>query len=131
MLDILIVDDSILMRRLLSRILEQAGHNVLGEATNGLEAVHKYFELRPQLVMMDITMPILNGVEAVKLITAKDSTANIIMCSSMGQADMVKQAILYGAKDFIVKPFDGDRIIKSLQKLYNFAHAQNWGNESR
>jgi len=122
MLQILIADDSIFMRRLLSRILEQAGHNVLGEAANGLEAVHKYFELRPHLVMMDITMPILNGIDAVKLIKSKDSTATIIMCSSMGQAAMVRKAILCGAKDFIVKPFDTERIIKAIGKFYNVQH---------
>lgn len=121
MLDILIADDSILIRWMLSRILEQAGHRVIGEATNGLEAVQKYFELKPHVVLMDITMPVLNGLEAVKLISSKDANATIIMCSAMGQAHLVKKAILYGAKDFIVKPFNAERIIKSVNKFYNFA----------
>ncbi len=122
MLEILIADDSRLMRMMLSRILVQAGHNILGEAANGLEAVQKYFELKPHLVMMDIGMPILNGVEAVKLIKSKDPDANIIICSSMGRAETIREAIYTGARDYIVKPFQPDRIIKSIDRLYNFNH---------
>lgn len=125
MLKVLVADDSIFMRALLCRILEQAGHNVIGKATNGLEAVQKYFEIKPNVVLMDIRMPILNGFEAVKLIKSKDSTANIIMCSAMGQGDMVKKAMVYGAKDFIVKPFNAERIIRSIDKFDNLVKRQS------
>lgn len=124
MLKVLVADDSIFMRALLCRILEQAGHNVIGKATNGLETVQKYFEIKPNVVLMDIRMPILNGFEAVKLIKSKDSTATIIMCSAMGQGDMVKKAMLYGAKDFIVKPFNAERIIRSIDKFDNLVKKQ-------
>ena len=100
----------------MKNILEKAGYEVVGEAENGSEAVQKYKDLDPDLVTMDITMPEMDGIEAVKKIREIDSDANIIMCSAMGQQSMVVEAIEAGAKDFIVKPFDDDRVIEAVEK---------------
>ena len=115
-MSILIVDDAAFMRINLKNILEKAGYEVVGEAENGSEAVQKYKDLDPDLVTMDITMPEMDGIEAVKKIREIDSDANIIMCSAMGQQSMVVEAIEAGAKDFIVKPFDDDRVIEAVEK---------------
>lgn len=114
---VLIVDDAAFMRMLLKDIVTKAGFEVVGEATNGVEAVEKYKELKPDIVTMDITMPEMNGIEAVKKIKEIDPNAKIIMCSAMGQQAMVIEAIQAGAKDFIVKPFQPARVIEALQKL--------------
>ncbi|HIP92741.1 MAG TPA: response regulator [Thermotoga sp.] len=114
---VLIVDDAAFMRMLLKDIITKAGFEVVGEATNGVEAVEKYKELKPDIVTMDITMPEMNGIEAVKKIKEIDPNAKIIMCSAMGQQAMVIEAIQAGAKDFIVKPFQPARVIEALQKL--------------
>jgi two-component system, chemotaxis family, chemotaxis protein CheY len=114
---ILVVDDASFMRMMLKDILEKGGHQVVGQAENGSEAVDKYLSLRPDLVTMDITMPIMEGTEAVKLIKQSDPQANIIMCSAMGQQGMVVQAIQAGAKDFIVKPFQGERVLEAIKKV--------------
>lgn len=114
---VLIVDDAAFMRMLLKDIVTKAGFEVVGEATNGAEAVEKYKELKPDIVTMDITMPEMNGIEAVKKIKEIDPNAKIIMCSAMGQQAMVIEAIQAGAKDFIVKPFQPARVIEALQKL--------------
>ena len=115
-LSILIVDDAAFMRINLKNILEKAGYEVAGEAENGSDAVAKYKDLSPDLVTMDITMPEMDGIEAVKEIKEYDSEANIIMCSAMGQQSMVVEAIEAGAKDFIVKPFKDDRVIEAVEK---------------
>ena len=115
-MSILLVDDAAFMRINLKNILEKAGYEVVGEAENGNEAVQKYKDLDPDLVTMDITMPEMDGIEAVKKIREIDSDANIIMCSAMGQQSMVVEAIEAGAKDFIVKPFDDDRVIEAVEK---------------
>lgn len=115
--DILIVDDAAFMRMKLKDILEKNGYNVIGEAENGSEAVSLYQELNPDLVTMDITMPEMDGIEALKKIKDADSSAKVIMCSAMGQQGMVMDAIKAGAIDFIVKPFDTARVIESLGKV--------------
>lgn len=114
---ILIVDDAAFMRMLLKDIITKGGYEVVGEASNGAEAVEKYKELKPDIVTMDITMPDMNGIEATKKIMEIDPNANIIMCSAMGQQMMVVEAIQAGAKDFIVKPFQQGRVVEALSKV--------------
>lgn len=112
----MIVDDAAFMRMKLKDILEKNGYNVVAEAQNGVEAVEKYKAEKPNLVTMDITMPEMDGVDALKEIKAFDPAARVVMCSAMGQQGMVMDAIRSGAVDFIVKPFDSDRVIKALDK---------------
>ena len=114
---IMVVDDAAFMRMMLKDILTKGGFDVVGEAENGLKAVEKFKELSPDLVLMDITMPELDGIGAVKQIKALDPAAKIIMCSAMGQQAMVLESIQAGAKDFIVKPFQADRIIEAVTKI--------------
>lgn len=114
---ILIVDDAKFMRLTLSSILVKANHEIVGEGENGLEAVELYREYQPDLVTMDITMPVMSGLEAVKLIMQEFPEAKIIMCSAMGQQKMVVEAIEAGAKDFIVKPFDEIRVNDSINRI--------------
>ena len=114
---ILLVDDAAFMRMMLKDILVKNGYEVLGEAENGLKAVEKYKELNPDLVIMDITMPEMDGIDAVKDIKKTDANATVIMCSAMGQQAMVIEAIQSGAKDFIVKPFQADRILEAVKKV--------------
>jgi two-component system chemotaxis response regulator CheY len=114
---ILIVDDAAFMRMMIKEILTKNGYEVVGEAENGLKAVEKYAELKPELIIMDITMPELDGIEAVKKIRALDGNAKIIMCSAMGQQAMVIEAIQAGAKDFIVKPFQPERVLEAVNKV--------------
>ena len=98
-------------------ILTKNGYNVVGEAENGKVAVDKYTELKPDLVLMDITMPEMDGIESLKAIRAKDPNACVIMCSAMGQQAMVIEAIQSGAKDFIVKPFQAERVLEAVKKV--------------
>ena len=113
---ILIVDDAAFMRMMIKDILTKNGFEVVGEAADGQQAVEKYNELRPDLVTMDITMPEMDGIAALKEIKSIDAGATVIMCSAMGQQAMVIDAIQAGAKDFIVKPFQADRVIEAIQK---------------
>lgn len=113
---ILIVDDAAFMRMMLKDILSKNGFEIAGEAENGVIAVDKYKELKPDLVTMDITMPELDGISAVKRIKSLDPNARIVMCSAMGQQAMVIDAIQAGAKDFIVKPFQPERVLEAIQK---------------
>jgi len=113
---ILIVDDAAFMRMMIKDILVKNGFEVVGEAVDGVQAVEKYNELKPDLVTMDITMPEMDGITALKEIKSHDPAAKIIMCSAMGQQAMVIDAIQAGAKDFIVKPFQADRVIEAIQK---------------
>ncbi len=113
---ILIVDDAAFMRMMIKDILTKNGYEIVGEAENGRVAVDKYQELRPDLTTMDITMPEMDGITAVKEIRKTDPKANIIMCSAMGQQAMVIDAIQAGAKDFIVKPFQPDRVLEAVRK---------------
>lgn len=114
--NILIVDDAAFMRMMLKDILTKNGFNVVGEAENGAMAVEKYKELQPNLTIMDITMPEMDGLQAVKEIRKVDSAARIIMCSAMGQQSMVIEAIQSGAKDFVVKPFQAERVVEAVMK---------------
>lgn len=117
MASVLIVDDAAFMRMMIKDILSKNNFVVAGEAANGVEAVEKYKELKPDLVTMDITMPEKDGIEALKEIKKIDPNAKIVMCSAMGQQAMVIDAIQSGAKDFIVKPFQADRVLEALQKV--------------
>ncbi|HRB90704.1 MAG TPA: chemotaxis protein CheY [Fervidobacterium sp.] len=113
---VLVVDDAAFMRMMLKDILTKGGYEVVGEAANGLEAIERYKELKPEVVTMDITMPEMNGIDAIKEIRKIDPNATIIVCSAMGQQAMVIEAIQAGAKDFIVKPFQAGRVIEAVQK---------------
>ncbi len=116
MAKILIVDDAKFMRMTLSNILKKANHEIVGEGENGREAVELYQMLKPDIVTLDITMPVMNGIEAVKAIKQVDENAKIIMCSAMGQQKMVVEAIEAGAIDFIVKPFEESRVIEAVAR---------------
>lgn len=113
---ILVVDDAAFMRMMIKDILSKNGFEVVGEANDGAQAIEKYKELTPDLVTMDITMPEMDGISALKEIKKIDGSAKIIMCSAMGQQAMVIDAIQAGAKDFIVKPFQADRVIEAIKK---------------
>lgn len=115
--NILICDDAAFMRMMIKDILTKNGYNVSGEAENGAKAVEKYNELKPDLVLMDITMPEMDGIQALKKIKEADGSALVIMCSAMGQQAMVIESIQAGAKDFIVKPFQPDRVIEAVKKV--------------
>lgn len=114
---ILVVDDAAFMRMMIKDILSKNGYEVVGEAENGLKAIEKYKELTPDLVLMDITMPEMDGIEAVKKIKAIDNNAKIVMCSAMGQQAMVIESIQSGARDFIVKPFQAERVLEAIRKV--------------
>jgi len=111
---VLICDDAAFMRVMIKDILTK--NDVAGEAENGLKAVEKYNETKPDLVMMDITMPEMDGIQALKKIKEADANATVIMCSAMGQQAMVIESIQSGAKDFIVKPFQADRVLEAVKK---------------
>ena len=114
--NVLVCDDAAFMRMMIKDILGKNGYNVVGEAENGLKAVEKYAELSPDLVLMDITMPEMDGIAALKKIKSNDPNAVVIMCSAMGQQAMVIESIQSGAKDFIVKPFQADRVLEAVKK---------------
>ncbi|MEC3578549.1 response regulator [Bacillus thuringiensis] len=117
---ILVVDDAMFMRTMIKNLLKSnAEFEVIGEAENGIEAIQKYKELQPDIVTLDITMPEMDGLEALKEIIKIDSSAKVVICSAMGQQGMVFDAIKGGAKDFIVKPFQADRVIEALTKVAN------------
>jgi two-component system chemotaxis response regulator CheY len=113
---ILIVDDAAFMRMMIRDILSKNGYDVCGEANDGQQAIEKFKELRPDLITMDITMPEMDGINALKEIKKIEPNAKVIMCSAMGQQAMVIDAIQAGAKDFIVKPFQADRVIEAIKK---------------
>jgi len=115
--NILICDDAAFMRMMIKDILTKNGYNVAGEAENGLKAIEKYKEVSPDLVLMDITMPEMDGIQALKEIKKRDGSATVIMCSAMGQQAMVIESIQAGAKDFIVKPFQAERVIEAVKKV--------------
>ena len=117
MATVLVVDDAAFMRMMLKDILTKGGYDVVGEAADGNEAVAKYNELKPDLVTLDITMPNKDGLQALKEIRANDPNATCILCSAMGQQAMVIDAIQAGAKDFVVKPFQPDRVLESIHKV--------------
>ena len=115
--NILISDDAAFMRMMIKDILVKNGYNIAGEAENGVKAVEKYQETKPDLVLMDITMPEMDGIQALKKIKAIDANASVVMCSAMGQQAMVIESIQSGAKDFIVKPFQADRVLEAVRKV--------------
>ncbi len=114
---VLVVDDAAFMRMMVKDVLSKNGYEIVGEAENGQKAIEKYKELTPDLVIMDITMPEVDGIQAVKEIKAHDADAKIVMCSAMGQQAMVIESIQAGAKDFIVKPFQPDRVLEAVKKV--------------
>ena len=114
---VLIVDDAAFMRMMIKDILSKNGYEVVGEAENGQKAVEKFQELKTDLTTMDITMPEMDGITAVKEIKKIDANAKVIMCSAMGQQAMVIEAIQCGARDFIVKPFQPDRVLEAVRKV--------------
>jgi two-component system chemotaxis response regulator CheY len=113
---VLIADDAAFMRMMIKNILTDAGYEIVGEAENGAIAVAKHRELKPDLTTMDITMPEMDGLAALKAIRGEDPTARVVMCSAMGQQSMVIESIQAGARDFIVKPFQPDRVLEAIQK---------------
>lgn len=114
---VLVCDDAIFMRTMISDILAQSGYEVVGEAETGVQAVEKYKQLKPDLVTMDIVMPDLGGIEAVREIVKFDPAARILMCSAMGQQALVVEAIQAGARDFVVKPFQPSRVLEAVQRV--------------
>lgn len=114
---ILVVDDAAFMREALRRLLERNGFEVIGDAENGIEGIKKYKELQPDLVTMDITMPEMTGIEALKAIMEFDPKAKIVMVSALGQEILIRESIMVGAKSFIVKPFKEDHVVKTLNKI--------------
>jgi two-component system chemotaxis response regulator CheY len=114
---VLIADDASFMRQMIREIIEPEGYEVVGEATNGIEAVEQFESLHPDIVTMDIVMPKRSGIDAVKGILAKHPDAKIVMCSALGQETLVMEALQAGARDFIVKPFKPDSVISTLSKI--------------
>ncbi|MEP6999106.1 MAG: response regulator [bacterium] len=119
---VLLCDDALFMRTMLRGILTQAGYEVIAEAVNGRIAVEQYVATRPDIVFMDMVMPELGGVDAVREICAIDPNARIVMCSAMGQQQIVDEAVAAGAKGFITKPFTGSRVLEALKDLMEGAH---------
>lgn len=116
-MNVMLVDDAAFMRMMLKDILTKNGHTIVGEASNGKDAVTMYNEIKPDVVTMDITMPEMDGIQALKEIKKANPDAKVVMCSAMGQQAMVIESIQAGAKDFIVKPFQADRVLDILNKL--------------
>jgi two-component system, chemotaxis family, chemotaxis protein CheY len=114
---VLICDDAIFMRTMLKDILQQSGFQVVGEAQTGAEAVTRFRDLRPDLVTMDIVMPDMGGIDAVRAIVRDHPEAKILMCSAMGQQALVIEAIQAGARDFVVKPFQPSRVLEAVQRV--------------
>ena len=114
---VLVCDDAIFMRTMISDILSQAGFEIVGEAETGVQAVERYEQLKPDLVTMDIVMPDMGGIDAVRQIVEDDPSARILMCSAMGQQALVIEAIQAGAKDFVVKPFQPSRVLEAVQRV--------------
>jgi two-component system chemotaxis response regulator CheY len=113
---VLVVDDALFMRKMVSDTLTKGGHEVIGEASNGAEAVERYRTLGPELTTLDITMPEMDGLEALREIIAIDPSARIIMCSALGQESKVIESIKAGAKDFVIKPFQPERVLAAVSK---------------
>ena len=119
MASVLIVDDAAFMRLTIKQYLEPEGFTIAGEAGTGIEAWQMYAQVKPDVVILDITMPDMNGIEALKRIKIIDPDAKIIICSALGQHEMVAKAIEFGAQDFIVKPFQASRLVAALRKVLN------------
>lgn len=117
---ILITDDSAFIRLCLRRIIVEAGYQVAGEAKNGLEALRMYAEIRPDVVTMDITMPEMDGLEAIKMIKSRDPGARIVVISAMGQEEVIREALASGARGYIIKPFDPEKVIREINTVAGF-----------
>ncbi|MDL2258704.1 response regulator [Eubacteriales bacterium OttesenSCG-928-K08] len=117
---VLIVDDAVFMRVSIKNILIKNGFEIAGEAENGLVGLQKYKELKPDIVTMDITMPEMNGLDALRAIREYDPTASVVMVTALGQEAMVREAVLSGAKGFVVKPYKENTIVEMLRKLIPF-----------
>jgi len=113
---VLVVDDAAFMRKMVSDALAKGGHEVVGEASNGQEAVESFQALRPDIMTLDITMPEKDGLTALREIIAVDPAAKVVMCSALGQESKVLESIKLGAKDFVVKPFQADRVLSAIDK---------------
>jgi two-component system chemotaxis response regulator CheY len=113
---VLVVDDAAFMRKMVSDALSGGGHEIVGEAGNGAEAIERYQELRPDVMTLDITMPEKDGLAALQEIIAADPGAKVVMCSALGQESKVLESIKLGAKDFVVKPFQADRVLSAIDK---------------
>jgi len=118
-IDVLIVDDLTFIKMVLRDLVEKAGFRVVGEASDGLEALAQFEDKRPDVVLLDITMPKMDGLSTLRKMLEIDPNANVIMCSALGQQQLIVQAIQLGAKDFIVKPFRPERVIASIKKSLN------------
>lgn len=118
---ILVVDDAMFMRATVKRILENGGYEVVGEAENGQLGLQRYAELKPDAVLMDITMPVMDGISAAKAILQSDPKAVVLMCTALGQQNLVIEAIKAGVKDYIVKPFQPDRVLEGVGKAVGVA----------
>jgi two-component system, chemotaxis family, chemotaxis protein CheY len=120
---VLVVDDATFMRAVLKKIILQSGHEVIGEASNGDEAINQFQNTKPDLVLMDIVMPptprAKDGIEALKQIMTADSNAKVVMCSSMGQQSLITEALKSGAKDFVIKPFQPQKVMEVLAKYFS------------
>lgn len=114
---VLIVDDTLFMRASIKQMLEANGHSVAGEASNGVEAIEKYAQVKPDVILMDITMPDMDGLEALRRIKEIDPNAKVIMCTAMGQQAMVARAVELGAQQFIVKPFQPERLMAAIDSV--------------
>lgn len=119
MAKILLVDDSKTSRKILRGILEENGHTVVGDASNGAEGIEKYKELHPDITTMDITMPVMDGLEALKSIMEYDRNAKVVMVTAAGQKSKMVDALKYGAAEFLAKPFEASQIIEIINKVYN------------
>lgn len=117
MVKVLVVDDAAFMRMAIRKVLEKNGFEVVGEAENGEVGVRKYLELNPDIVTMDLTMPEMSGIEALKEIKKHDSKAKVVMVSAMGQEGLVREAIMGGAKSFVVKPYKEEHIVQTLNNI--------------
>ncbi len=113
---VLVVDDAAFMRKMVTDALTKGGHEVVGEAGNGVEALTQYRELKPDLLTLDITMPEKDGLATLKELMELDPAAKVVMCSALGQESKVLESIKLGAKDFVVKPFQADRVIEAVGK---------------
>lgn len=113
---VLVVDDAAFMRKMVTDALSGGGHEIVGEAANGAEAVQQFQALRPDVMTLDITMPEKDGLAALKEIIAVDPGAKVVMCSALGQESKVLESIKLGAKDFVVKPFQADRVLSAIDK---------------
>jgi len=117
MAKILIVDDAMFMRMSIQQMLEKTEHTVVGQAMDGVEAVEKFAALKPDVVLLDITMPKMDGIEALKQIKEIEPKTRVIICSAIGQEDMITKAIEYGAETFIVKPFAQEKLLQAIDKV--------------